>query len=497
MSKQLALWSSTDGRRTEPTQQLGVNAAEPSDHPHSGLGSLKVRLMLADGGAALFGFLAAFTIRENLQPLGSFSAFQHLWLMTLGVPGFAIGAAAARLYQARANERPSEEAANIVRAVALGLILMVVLAFGLQFKALSRLWVVLVAICVTLALVAERHVARQIFTRLRETGKLTRRIVLVGTDAHAIRLLHTYQRNRAFGYEVVGFVGDDDIGQRGGISVLGRLDDLERILKEQQANGVVVSLSSIGQDQVNHLTRHLTDAGYHVALSSTLADIDVTRLRPQQVAGQTMIYVEPVIRGGWRAVAKRAFDIVAAAGLLLLTAPVMLVGAIAIRLEAGGPVLFRQTRVGRNGELFTVLKLRTMSVDAEARKAELLDLNEADGPLFKMAHDPRITRVGRVLRKLSIDELPQLVCVLNGTMSMVGPRPALPDEVAEWDAPLHDRLRVLPGLTGMWQVSGRSDAGFEQYRRLDLYYVDNWSLAHDLRICVKTLGVVLSGKGAA
>ena len=142
-------------------------------------------------------------------------------------------------------------------------------------------------------------------------------------------------------------------------------------------------------------------------------------------------------------------------------------------------------------------KLRTMVVDAEARRAELLDRNEMDGPLFKIADDPRITRVGRVLRKLSIDELPQLFSVVGGSMSMVGPRPALPDEAALWDEQVHERLRVLPGITGMWQVSGRSTTSFEEYKRLDLYYVDNWSLTHDVRICAKTVGVVLSSRGAA
>ena len=144
-----------------------------------------------------------------------------------------------------------------------------------------------------------------------------------------------------------------------------------------------------------------------------------------------------------------------------------------------------------------MLKFRTMGVDAEARKAALESQNEADGPLFKIENDPRVTRVGRVLRKLSIDELPQLMCVLVGTMSMVGPRPALPNEVERWDDVTRDRLRVLPGLTGMWQVSGRSNSSFEMYKRMDLYYVDNWSLLHDVRICARTVLVVLAGSGAS
>jgi exopolysaccharide biosynthesis polyprenyl glycosylphosphotransferase len=480
-----------------------LDEADPGGVPYPGarskrgLNTNKLRLILADTLAVLVGFATAFTTQAILHPLSTQGASQHMVLMIVSLPGFLLGAAGSRLYQARANERPSEEAANILRAVAIGIALMVVVSFAFQFKGLSRLWMSLVAVGVTGAMIAERHIARRIFARLRASGRLSRRIVIVGTDAHAIGLLHTYQRNPALGYDVVGFVGDEDIGERGGVTVLGPVRQLERILSEHEAVGVVVSLSSVGQDEVNVLTRRLTDLGYHVALSSSLSDIDVTRLRPQQVDGRTMIYVEPVIRNGWRAVAKRTFDVAAASAVLILTSPLILIAMLAIKIDSRGPIFFRQVRVGRDGRPFTVLKLRTMVVDAEARKQDLLALNEVDGPLFKMSRDPRVTPVGRTLRKLSIDELPQLICVLRGTMSLVGPRPALPSEVEQWDEPLRDRLRVLPGLTGLWQVSGRSESSFEQYRRLDLYYVDNWSLAHDLRICVKTFGVVLLGRGAA
>ena len=182
---------------------------------------------------------------------------------------------------------------------------------------------------------------------------------------------------------------------------------------------------------------------------------------------------------------------------LIVAAPVLIVAAIAIKITSPGPVLFRQVRVGRDGEPFFVLKLRTMVVDAEDRLAELMAQNEADGPLFKMSDDPRITRVGRILRKLSIDELPQLWNVVRGDMSLIGPRPALPREVAQWSDELHERLRVRPGITGMWQVSGRSDTGFEEYQRLDLFYVDNWSILIDMGILLRTVPAVLTGRGAS
>ena len=181
---------------------------------------------------------------------------------------------------------------------------------------------------------------------------------------------------------------------------------------------------------------------------------------------------------------------------LVLMAPVVAVAAIAIRLDSRGPILFRQTRVGQHASRFQVLKLRSMTTDAEDRLAELRELNEVDGPLFKMAADPRVTRVGKLIRKTSIDEIPQLWNVLRGDMSLVGPRPALPDESEEWDALLTQRLRVKPGITGMWQVNGRSSSSFDDYTRLDLYYVDNWSITTDLAILAKTIPAVVLGQGA-
>ena len=311
-----------------------------------------------------------------------------------------------------------------------------------------------------------------------------------------MRLLHTFQRRPDLGYEVLGFVGSEDIGERGGVRVLGTIDDIERVLHEHDANGVVVS-PSLPDEDINGLARRLTDLGYHVALSSSLRDIDMTRLRPQQFDGHAMLYIEPVIRHGWRRWRSGRSTSPRPARSSSSASPVLFAAMVATRLQGKGPCFFRQVRVGVNGEPFTMTKLRTMVVDAEAQKAELLDQNEMDGPLFKITNDPRITPVGRWLRKLSIDELPQLLSVVQGSMSMVGPRPALPEEAALWDEQVHERLRVRPGITGMWQVSGRSSTSFEDYKRLDLYYVDNWSLTHDIRICAKTVGVVLSGHGAA
>jgi exopolysaccharide biosynthesis polyprenyl glycosylphosphotransferase len=459
--------------------------------------NLKVRLMLADAVAFCAGVILAFQLQVLVRPVPVSIAYEHLLLVALAVPFLVAAAGVNRLYQARANERPSEEIANILKTIGVGVVVILVAGFALQYEELSRLWVFLFAVSTVAALVAERLGARAVFSNMRMNGQLRRRIVVVGTDPHAISIMHTYKRNPGLGYEVVGFAGDDVLGDRGGIEVLGPVSDLSRILHECDAVGVVVSLASVASDEVNAFTRELTDEGFHVVLSSSLRDIDLTRLRPQQLDGRAMIYVEPTMRDGWRAVSKRVYDVVVATLLLVFTLPILAMAAIAIKIGSRGPVFFHQVRVGRHGQLFRITKFRTMVVDAEDRRAELEDHNESDGPLFKMKDDPRVTGVGHVLRKLSIDELPQLYCVLAGAMSMVGPRPALPDEVAQWDVEVAERLRVPPGLTGMWQVSGRSNSSFDDYKRLDLYYVDNWSLKHDVEICLRTVRVVLTGRGAA
>lgn len=454
------------------------------------------RLMIADGAAAGFGVILAFGIKQVHEAMTPELANRHLMLIAASAPAFALGAVSNQLYRARANVRRSDEMVNVIRAAMTGLAVLIILAFAIQMKELSRLWVALVAVCTVSAVGIERLVARGIFAKLRAKGRVRRRIAIVGTDAHAMSLYHLFQRDPSLGYEVVGFIGGDEAARDGHEPLLGSYDEVDHLLERFDAGGVVVSPASIPEEQLNTMTRRLTDSGYHVAISSALWDIDISRLRPQTIDGRSMIYVEPVARNGAPLMAKRAFDVAFAGLMLIATAPLMLGAALAIKLTSRGPVFFRQTRVGRNGELFEMMKLRTMCADAEAKKAELMALNEADGPLFKMEKDPRITKVGGFLRKTSIDELPQLFAVLQGTMSMVGPRPALPDEVSQWDDATRERLRVMPGLTGLWQVSGRSDSSFGVYKRLDLYYVDNWSLRHDLSIVLRTVGVVLAARGA-
>jgi exopolysaccharide biosynthesis polyprenyl glycosylphosphotransferase len=327
---------------------------------------------------------------------------------------------------------------------------------------------------------------------------MLRSVVIVGSNDEAQELALMLLEDPTLGYRVVGFVADDNVDDPDAdrSKLLGTTHETLDVVRRTRAGGVIVATSSTSLGVCNRLVRDLVHAGIHVELSSALRDISAERLTVRPLGRFPVVYLEPRHTRGWRSGAKRAFDVCVATAALVIAAPAMLVVALAIKFDSRGPVVFKQTRVGREGVNFEVRKFRTMVPDAEAKLVDLLGRNEADGPLFKLKADPRVTRVGRFLRKTSLDELPQLLNVLRGEMSLVGPRPALPAELQAWDRELHARLRVKPGITGMWQVNGRSDASFEQYSRLDLYYVDNWSLLTDLGILAKTLPAVLFGRGS-
>jgi len=397
-----------------------------------------------------------------------------------------------RLYVSRFITRSADEIRRVVYGTATGALGFVFVSFVLEVET-SRAWVIVAFVMTTSLVVVERRLVRNQFLSMRRLGFAMRDVVIVGSNSEGHALREMFERDASLGYRVAAIVDDRADDPRGpGYPVEETLD----VVLRTRSSGVVIATSALDIASTNRLVRQLIEEGIHVELSSSLFDIASHRLTVRPLGRIPVVYVEPVKRDGWRQKAKRGFDLVVAAGLLIVTAPVLFIAAIAIKIDSPGPVIFRQQRIGRNGKPFALLKMRTMVKDAEQRLGEVTHLNEADGPLFKIRDDPRITRTGRWLRQLSIDELPQLINVLRSEMSMVGPRPALPGEVDYWDADLLNRLRVSPGITGMWQVSGRSDTSFEDYQRLDLYYVDNWSLVTDLTIVLRTLPAVLRRRGA-
>jgi exopolysaccharide biosynthesis polyprenyl glycosylphosphotransferase len=454
--------------------------------------------MGADLLSVVVGMSLAFLVSDLVgsgEPDGQASNY-----LVVGIGSLPLWLAAfyrTRLYSSRHVSSAIREFTALFDAVVISALLTGAFAFMIAVD-VSRTWLVLSGVLVLLVMFTERLIARRIFWRLRANGYLLRPVYIVGWNDEARALCEALIHEPGLGYRVLGVMDDElSVGTvlDHDLSVVGRCDETLEEVRRSSATGAIVS-TAVKAKVANEVARDLMEHGYFVELASSLQDIAAERLLARPLGRFSFMAVEPTHLNTWRAGAKRVFDVVGSLLFLLITLPLSAVAAIAIKLDSPGPVLFRQTRTGRDGREFQVLKFRTMVVNAEAVREELRHLNEADGPLFKIRNDPRITRVGRVLRRTSFDEVPQFWNVLRGEMSIVGPRPALPHEVHAWSPELHQRLRVKPGITGMWQVSGRSDATFEDYVRLDLYYVDNWSLLTDFLIVVKTLPTVMSRKGA-
>jgi exopolysaccharide biosynthesis polyprenyl glycosylphosphotransferase len=376
------------------------------------------------------------------------------------------------------------------------------LAYALDLR-LVRGYVVLVLPMATVCTVLSRFALRKRLHRARAHGACLRRVLVVGHADAVAGLCRQLRRQRYHGLDPVGGclpgppAGGRSVIDGVGLPVYGTFDDLGAAVAMSRPDSVIVlSCPELDGVLLRRLAWQLERDDIDLIVASALMDVagDRTTIRP--VDGLPMLHVEhPRLRGA-RRVVKGVADRLGAAVLLALLAPVLLAVAVAVRAGSPGPVLFRQVRVGRGGAEFTIYKFRTMRTDAEERLAELRHLNEQDGVLFKLRDDPRVTRVGRYLRRFSLDELPQLVNVLTGDMSLVGPRPPLPAEVAAYPEDMRRRLVVKPGLTGLWQVSGRAELSWEEAVRLDLRYVENWSLSLDLVILLRTLTAVLRASGA-
>lgn len=356
-----------------------------------------------------------------------------------------------------------------------------------------------------LGLLLARWLIRQHLSIKRGQGRSMSRLLLVGGPGAVAHLASSLHSAKHAGYLPVGVYmpgieSDAIIEANSGLRIMGHKPDTGSIVSALQACGADAVAVSAGvqlhPQTLRHLGWELAARNIGLIMAPALTDIAGPRIHTQQVAGLPLIHVTtPTLEGGQR-VAKRLFDIAAAGLLLLLAAPAMIMVGLFIKLDSAGPVLFRQERVGIEGNHFYMLKFRSMVLDAEARLEELARQNEGSGPLFKMKKDPRVTRFGGFLRRFSIDELPQLLNVLSGSMSLVGPRPPLPREVEAYENDVRRRLLVKPGLTGLWQVSGRSNLSWQDSVRLDLYYVENWSLAGDLVIILRTARAVFRSTGA-
>jgi len=373
-----------------------------------------------------------------------------------------------------------------------------VTSYGFKLE-VARGFVVLAFPAATLGGLLARHMARSVLHGLRRSGHCQHRVVVVGRERSIAELVRRLRSHEEAGFAVVGACVDAPRGPKvEDVPVVGTTADVVAALKRCRADTLAVTAwSDLSQEELRQVSWQLEGLGLAILVEPRLTDIAGPRIHVRPVADLPLLHIEEPEFGGGRRALKSAVDRSTSAMALLLLLPVLVSVALAIRLTSSGPALYYQTRVGLRGRSFTMYKFRTMRQGADREVRHLAALNQnADGLLFKIREDPRVTAVGRWLRRFSLDELPQLINVARGDMSLVGPRPPLATEVAQYADAVQRRLLVKPGMTGLWQISGRSDLPWDESVRLDLYYVENWSPAFDLTILWKTFFAVVSRRGA-
>jgi exopolysaccharide biosynthesis polyprenyl glycosylphosphotransferase len=438
-----------------------------------------------------------FDIGPRVAPEVPVANYPQLGVLVLGIMMFTLVMKGA--YRRRLSTEVVDEIKTIFGAATIAIASVIVITYMLHRFEYSRgvivyLWLFLIAL-----LSSGRTATRFVQSLAYRRGWRVRRLLVVGSSDAGKMIMQSVRNRPDLGYEVVGFVDRRDserAPQFGRFERLGSIDDLPGLIASERIDDIIVALPGSAHEQLNPVVRLCEQTGIGLKLIPDLFDVSLSRVQVDNIAGIPLLDVrEKPIRRLERAT-KRAVDLVIGTSVLLLSLPVMAVVAVLIHLDTGGPIFIRQERVGKDGRPFNCYKLRSMHVDADSLLATLLERNEASGPLFKMRNDPRCTRVGRHLRRLSLDELPQIWNVVKGEMSLVGPRPPLVAEVAKYEEWQMRRLEVKPGMTGIWQVSGRSTLTFDEMVMMDVMYVDSWSPALDLKILLRTGLAVIAGRGA-
>jgi exopolysaccharide biosynthesis polyprenyl glycosylphosphotransferase len=387
----------------------------------------------------------------------------------------------------------------IINAVAKVLALILAVAFIVRPLVYSRLLLLEVGIGSVLLLSFERILVNIIQSRLRARGVGLKRVIIVGVGEVGRRVIRTIVARPDLGYEIVGYFDDNPEkgeGELGRIKGLGAIDDLACSIDHEQVDEVLITLPWTQHRRILSVLRECERQEVAARIVPDFFQLSLSQVEIGDLGGIPLIAVREIAFRPLALFFKRAMDVVGSLLALTVGAPIFGLIALAIKLDSPGPIIFRQTRVGKDGKRFCLYKFRSMYAGAEEEQENLCELNESDGPIFKIREDPRRTRVGTFLRRTSLDELPQFFNVLRGEMSLVGPRPPIPAEVAQYQPWHRKRLAVSPGLTGLWQVSGRSELTFDEMVLLDIYYIENWSPWLDFTILLRTVPQVISGDGA-
>jgi exopolysaccharide biosynthesis polyprenyl glycosylphosphotransferase len=458
-------------------------------------------------------FFLAYWLRDEVLPglglsaTGLYPLFRYLPLLPLALVIWALLLLSIGFFRSHRTVPLAREAAEILRATGgaaalflAGLFLLRLDELLLEGDKVSRLFIGIFFVLTFLLLLSFRVVVRLLSYRARARGLSYRTIVIVGTNPTAVRIAQSIEENPHWGYKILGFVvnGDGLVGPRiGPYPVLGRLHEIPDIVAREVVDEVIFSVDRKHLDQLEGLLLTLEELGVCARLALNLFPHTRAKLTITELDDVPLLTYSTAPNRQLQLVVKRCVDVAISLLLLILTLPLMAAIAVVILLASGRPIIYRQVRCGLNGRPFTLYKFRTMIRGAEKSVGELGHLNEMGGPVFKLKKDPRITHVGRYLRRFSLDELPQLWNVFKGDMSLVGPRPPIPTEVQEYHRWQRRRLSVTPGLTCLWQISGRNEIDFDRWMELDLQYIDSWSPMLDLEILAKTIPVVLTGRGAS
>ncbi|MCK5687047.1 sugar transferase [bacterium] len=404
-----------------------------------------------------------------------------------------------RLYSFTRNAGKLDEIAHVVQAVTFANVLIIAITFFYRNISVSRL-VIINSYILTVIFLSLFRFSRRLFVEwLRLRGFGVRNVLIYGAGDGGKLVKHHLEFHSEMGYNLVGFL-DDSKSMNGkevdNKPVFGNLTNLSGVVVKKNIHDVIIAIPSAPRDKILKAVMKCEKAGVNYFILPNVYDFMTSQISINRMGTVPLMKVELEAKKSVQYIVKRTFDYIFGLFCAILFLPVYLIVAMLIKLESKGPILFSQIRIGKNGKAFKFYKFRTMINDAEKLKARLHKHNEVDGPIFKMKDDPRITKLGKILRKFSIDELPQIFNVLKGDMSFVGPRPPVPEEVKKYEGWQKTRLSVMPGITGLWQVSGRSTLTFEQMVRLDLFYIENWSFWMDFKILISTIPTVIFCKGA-
>ena len=460
-------------------------------------------------------FLCAYGLRDAVLPRlapGTFpgrlySLGDYLPLLPLALAIWGALLLSSGRYRSHRTVPLLEEAWAIIRVCVTGAIIFTLALYLTRLDErllgddrVSRLWALLFAVFSCLFLLSEKLAIRLTSRYVRSYGFNYRTVLIVGTGPTALRIADSIQGHRFWGFRILGFLRNGHQPEEPWPSrypILGEIADIPRIVEAHVIDDVIFAVHRRELDSLEDLFLSLQEQGIRTRFAMDLFPHTRARVELEELDGMPLLSFATTPTSQLKLMLKRTLDVAVASLLLLIALPIVGMIALAIWLTSGGKILFRQTRCGLNGRFFTLYKFRTMVEDAEERRRELLHLNEMDGPVFKLRSDPRVTGFGRFLRRYSLDELPQLWNVLRGDMSLVGPRPPIPEEVAQYQRWQRRRLAMKPGLTCLWQVSGRNNLDFDRWMQLDLEYIDSWSPTLDFKILLKTIPAVLSGKGAS